>query len=77
MQAQQSLDQCCLQVSQEAWKVPAVVPVPHAGAERLPVDSSQQQAVEVLPVQEQLHVLEEEALTEPAELGCSVQLKNK
>lgn len=80
MEAVQSLDQCRLQVSQEdRWLqvlVPVLIvsqPVPAARqAERLLTDASrQQQAVEVLPVQELVHVLQEESLTEPAEFrGC-------
>lgn len=46
-------------------------------AEQLLADSSQQQAVEVLPVQQQIHVLQEEPFTEPAELRSSVSLQMK
>lgn len=46
-------------------------------AEQLLADSSQQQAVEVVSVQQQIHVLQEEPFTEPAELRSSVSLQMK
>lgn len=44
-------------------------------AEQLQSHPAQEQAVEVLPVQELLHVLQEESFTEPAELGCVMELR--
>lgn len=61
MESQKSADQRRLQVPEEG--------------RRLLTDSAQQQqAVEVVPLQEPVHVLKEEPLTKPAELSCSAVL---
>nr|XP_010792675.1 PREDICTED: protein phosphatase 1 regulatory subunit 3C-B-like [Notothenia coriiceps] len=66
VQVVQSVDQQGLQDPQEGGGI--------LGAGVLPGDS-QQQAVEVVPLQENLHVLQEEPFTEPAESRTSVQLQ--
>lgn len=78
-----SLDKCSLQVPQETQRVPVLLagasrpgPGAHTRAEQLPTDTptQQQQAVEVLSVQEPVQILQEESLTKPAELSCSMLL---
>lgn len=70
VEAVESLDQRVLQDPQENRCILVL-------GFQLQADSSQQQAVEVLPVQQQIHVLQEESFTEPAELRSSVTLQIK
>lgn len=79
VEAGQSLNQCGLQNLQQGQRVPVPVLVlwAPAGAEQLLIYAPQQQSVEVLPAQEQVHVLEEKAFTEPAKLVRSETLRSK
>lgn len=70
VEAVESLDQRVLQDPQENRCILVL-------GFQLQADSSQQQAVEVLPVQQQIHVLQEESFTEPAELRSSMTLQIK
>lgn len=75
VEAVKSVGQCGLQDPQENRCILGLGA--RLQAEQLLADSSQQQAVEVLPVQQQIHVLQEESFTEPAELRSSVSLQMK
>lgn len=72
VEAVKSLYKCGLQNPQEDRWIPVFGA--HVRAEQLLTDTAQQQAVEVLPVQQPVHILEEESFTEPAEFSSSVVL---